>query len=300
METKSSRNLALEFTKIALADAKMTARQTQALVETMGKKGILLVSKEEWDSLTAPKNQTTTNQTTTNQTTEMTERETQPIPTPTKKEMETTSERLHPVRQVANLAAYLRDHFPDVAPRLDSGEPSPAELAIELLSQGDMLEQMWQAQTELNTTTFASNPDRCTDAGGSPISFDRLLYMANHVKDGAVGEIQTRSGKSTSYEGAVEKWLTGYCTAMLQEIAELRDSTNWKWWRSKVDKFDLQNIWVELVDILHFWMSACMVAGLSPRDVFKMYKEKNKVNFQRQESGYLAKDENDSRHLAPE
>lgn len=213
--------------------------------------------------------------------------------------METTSERLHPVRQVANLAAFLRDRFPEVAPRLDSGEPTPAELAIELLEKhagGDMLEQMWEAQIALNTTTFASNPERCTSAYDDETSFDEILVAGRSLKV----SMQRDKILDRAYSADVQKWVINYCTAMLQEIAELRDSTNWRWWRSKVDKFDLQNIWVELVDILHFWMSACMVAGLTPKDVFKMYREKNLVNFQRQESGYLTKDENDSRHLAPE
>jgi dimeric dUTPase (all-alpha-NTP-PPase superfamily) len=39
------------------------------------------------------------------------------------------------------------------------------------------------------------------------------------------------------------------------------------------------------------------VLGMSPDDVFQAYLKKNQVNHQRQDSGYTAKDEADSRHI---
>lgn len=93
------------------------------------------------------------------------------------------------------------------------------------------------------------------------------------------------------------EWLRNYALAMTQEISELVDSTNWKWWRTKVDLFDEQNLKVELVDILHFWVSACQVMGLSAEDVFRMYSQKNAINAERQASGYIKKDEGDNRTI---
>ena len=93
------------------------------------------------------------------------------------------------------------------------------------------------------------------------------------------------------------EWVGNYVLAMRQELSELVDSTNWKWWRTKVDLFDGQNIRVELIDILHFWISTCQVMGVEADDVMRMYEEKNKVNYDRQNSDYLVKDENDSRHI---
>lgn len=199
----------------------------------------------------------------------------------------------HPIRQVAALATYLRDKYPGLVDELNSGDTSPANMAIQILDEGDMLERMWQAQIALNETTFDANSTCCIDENG-PLPFWAL------IKYGEMAKTNVGNLRNFKHSATIQKWIINYVTAIQQEIAELRDSTNWKWWRSKVDKFDLQNIWVELVDILHFWMSACMVAGLSPRDVYKMYREKNKVNFERQESGYIVKDENDSKHLAPE
>ena len=37
--------------------------------------------------------------------------------------------------------------------------------------------------------------------------------------------------------------------------------------------------------------------GMGAEDVYNFYLEKNKVNFQRQDSGYTKKDEGDSRHI---
>jgi dimeric dUTPase (all-alpha-NTP-PPase superfamily) len=93
------------------------------------------------------------------------------------------------------------------------------------------------------------------------------------------------------------EWVRNYALAMTQEISEMVDSTNWKWWRTKVDLFDEQNLKVELVDILHFWVSACQVMGLDADDVHRMYMQKNAINRKRQDSGYLTKDETDNRSI---
>ncbi len=92
------------------------------------------------------------------------------------------------------------------------------------------------------------------------------------------------------------KWLLNYTRAMQQEMAELIDSVPWKWW-AKYQKFDEQNARVEVVDLFHFLISMAQVLGMSADDVFAAYVKKNAVNFQRQDSGYVMKDENDSRHI---
>jgi len=167
----------------------------------------------------------------------------------------------------------------------------------------DMLREMWDMQTELNKKTFDSNSEYhtgCVDTDGDEIDYETLMEYGKDLKQ----QLATHGKLLISFFGSpsqvnVNKWIQQYTRAMQQECSELMDSTNWKWWREKVDKFDLQNIWVELIDIWHFLMSAMQVAGMTPEDLHKMYMEKNQVNFNRQESGYIEKDENDSRHLAP-
>lgn len=121
--------------------------------------------------------------------------------------------------------------------------------------------------------------------------------MLEHIFD-MQAQLNRRIGVDTTSlpEDQQKVWLLNYCRAMTQEIAELTDSVPWKWW-AKYQKYDRQNARVEIVDTLHFLVSAAQVVGLSAKDVYEAYLEKNKVNFQRQDSGYATKDENDSKHI---
>lgn len=92
------------------------------------------------------------------------------------------------------------------------------------------------------------------------------------------------------------RWVLNYSRAMQQEMAELIDSVPWKWW-AKYQNFDEQNAKVEVVDLFHFLVSLAQVLGMTPDDVYQAYLKKNEVNHKRQESGYSAKDEADSRHI---
>ena len=92
------------------------------------------------------------------------------------------------------------------------------------------------------------------------------------------------------------KWVLNYTRAMQQEMAELTDSVPWKWW-AKYQEFDKQNARVEVIDLFHFLVSLAQTLGMTADDVFDAYIAKNKVNHQRQDSGYTEKDEADSRHI---
>ena len=50
-------------------------------------------------------------------------------------------------------------------------------------------------------------------------------------------------------------------------------------------------------DLFHFLISLAQVLGMSADDVHMAYLKKNKVNHERQDSGYATKDESDSRHI---
>jgi len=97
-------------------------------------------------------------------------------------------------------------------------------------------------------------------------------------------------------EEAKTKWVLNYSRAMQQELAELIDSVPWKWW-AKYQEFDEQNARVEVVDLFHFLISLAQVLGMSAEDIRDAYVKKNKVNHERQDSGYQIKDETDSRHV---
>ena len=111
-------------------------------------------------------------------------------------------------------------------------------------------------------------------------------------------ELNQRIGVNTLHmpEERKPEWVLNYCRAMTQEVAELTDSVPWKWW-AKYQKFDKQNARVEVADLFHFLVSLAQVLDMSADDIFEAYRKKNEVNFQRQNSGYTAKDANDSKHI---
>jgi dimeric dUTPase (all-alpha-NTP-PPase superfamily) len=93
-----------------------------------------------------------------------------------------------------------------------------------------------------------------------------------------------------------ELWILRFSRAELHELVELEDDTNWKWWRP-AKELDFQNMRVEVVDKFHFLISQAQVLGMSADDVFEAYLKKNKVNHERQDTGYVVKDPNDCRHI---
>ena len=88
-------------------------------------------------------------------------------------------------------------------------------------------------------------------------------------------------------------WVLNYSRALSQEGAELIDSVPWKWW-AKYQKFDKNNAKIEIVDMFHFLISLAQTLGMTADDVYELYTKKNKVNHNRQDSGYEKKDENDN------
>jgi dimeric dUTPase (all-alpha-NTP-PPase superfamily) len=111
-------------------------------------------------------------------------------------------------------------------------------------------------------------------------------------------ELNQRVGVQTDDmdDAARQEWILNYCRAMSQEIAELTDSVPWKWW-AKYQKFDKQNVRVEIIDMFHFLISLAQVAEMSAQDVFEAYTRKHAVNIARQEAGYAVKDERDNSNI---
>lgn len=85
-------------------------------------------------------------------------------------------------------------------------------------------------------------------------------------------------------ESERQKWMLRFENALRMESAELVDSIPWKWWKKQEP--DWENVKVELVDMLHFWVSMCTVAGLEADDVIELYFRKNELNHKRNNNGY--------------
>ena len=80
---------------------------------------------------------------------------------------------------------------------------------------------------------------------------------------------------------SVEEWEQRLVLAMISELSEVLDEVNFKWWKNKrtVNTEALQD---ELVDVLHFFVSMCLRAGMTPQEMYDIYMEKNRENFNRQ------------------
>ena len=77
------------------------------------------------------------------------------------------------------------------------------------------------------------------------------------------------------------KWIRKYLQALIVEIAEVFEEAGYKWWKSK--NINEEALKEELIDALHFLLSAMLLAGMNAEEVFKVYVKKNEKNFTRKD-----------------
>ncbi len=145
-----------------------------------------------------------------------------------------------------------------------------------------MLNKIFEMQTELNDYVFAKN--HLKDKSGEDLSMQKIISAAAENK--------------LMVNDLPNEWLVNYAKAMKEELIELDEELLWKWWSK--DEIDMQNIRVELIDILHFLVSAMMCAGLDADKVLDIYQQKHAVNLKRQDSNYkkATKTEDDNKGIA--
>jgi dimeric dUTPase (all-alpha-NTP-PPase superfamily) len=80
-------------------------------------------------------------------------------------------------------------------------------------------------------------------------------------------------------EGSV--WVAEFLTALIHEAVEARDETNWKWWKETED-IDHDKLKEELVDCLHFLLSAFLAEGMDAEEIVDLYLKKKYTNIERQ------------------
>lgn len=85
-----------------------------------------------------------------------------------------------------------------------------------------------------------------------------------------------------------EEWLQKETLAIMDELSELINEVNYKWWKNP-KPIDERAVKEELIDILHFWVSMCLKMDMSAQEVLRIYLGKNEENFNRQH-GTSAKD----------
>lgn len=146
----------------------------------------------------------------------------------------------------------------------------------------DMLQKIFQMQTELNNYVFDKN--KIKDLSGNGLTMETIFQSIEK------GELKVND--------LPNQWLRNYSKAMKEELIELDEELLWKWWSK--DEIDLQNIRVELIDILHFLVSAMISSGLTAEKVFDVYQQKHAVNLNRQDTGYskATKTEEDNKQIS--
>jgi len=112
---------------------------------------------------------------------------------------------------------------------------------------------------------------------------NKRILKERHNKD--YDEICDHSKKSKELDKVRTEWILNYNRAQIHESIELEDSFPWKWWKDG-DEIDWQNVGIELIDELHFWVSKCQIAGLDVEKLGELYEKKNKLNQLRQDKGY--------------
>jgi dimeric dUTPase (all-alpha-NTP-PPase superfamily) len=147
--------------------------------------------------------------------------------------------------------------------------------------ESDMLRSIFSMQTTLNDYVFKKNGLR--DNEGNPLTMQTLV---KEIENGHF-----------SVNDVPNQWLSRYTTAIEEELIELKQDLLWKWWSK--DQINLQNIRVELVDILHFLVSAMLAAGLTADKLHDIYRQKHAANLARQDAGYNreTKNEDDNRGI---
>jgi dimeric dUTPase (all-alpha-NTP-PPase superfamily) len=141
----------------------------------------------------------------------------------------------------------------------------------------DKFEELFRLQETLNNFVFAKQDLR--DKNGNVLTMAALREQA--LKSEPLGP-----------NTEVNQWLRKYLEALKDESKELDEELLWKWWSK--DKLDMQNIRVEIVDQLHFWLSLAITAGMDAEKVFDIYMQKNKVNIERQNADYSKESKNEA------
>lgn len=90
-----------------------------------------------------------------------------------------------------------------------------------------------------------------------------------------------------------ETWIQKEVLAIISELSEILDEVNFKWWKDP-QPIDHERLKEEIVDVLHFFVSMCIKAGIGPEELYHAYLEKNQENINRQKglserSGYAWK-----------
>ena len=95
-------------------------------------------------------------------------------------------------------------------------------------------------------------------------------------------------GETLPWNSPWMQHMTMWLDAMVDELEETRNWLNWKCWKkpTPADENKITNARFELIDLLHFWISAYYMLGGTPETLVAEYHAKRDENDERQRVGY--------------
>lgn len=110
---------------------------------------------------------------------------------------------------------------------------------------------------------------------------DTIFAMQQRLNE----DIVARRGLDTSSD---EEWIQRQALALLAETGEMLNEVNFKWWKNP-KPINHDALREELVDMLHFFISMCLRAGMDAQMLYDIYLAKNEENFRRQDGTSMKK-----------
>lgn len=101
-------------------------------------------------------------------------------------------------------------------------------------------------------------------------------------------ELNAKIAQGRNLNFTKEEWVQKNILAIISELSEVMDEVNFKWWKNK-KPINEEALLEELTDVLHFFISMCIHAGVDADTLFAAYRKKNHENFKRQQ-GLSSKD----------
>ena len=77
------------------------------------------------------------------------------------------------------------------------------------------------------------------------------------------------------------EWAPRISVALIAELIEVLDELNYKWWKN-AKPVERQALAEELADVLHFFVSLCLIVDVSPDELYQAYVSKQRENLARQ------------------
>lgn len=138
--------------------------------------------------------------------------------------------------------------------------------------EGDKLDQIFAGQKKLMEDYKPIAEDHYSRIFGQEVKFSDEMWA------GGEANLHTKAGNYM---------VVGMINASIQELAEsIQTLKNWKPWKQTEMPSDAPHFKEEMVDALHFYIEACLFAGMTADELHEIYFKKHAVNVKRQETKY--------------